>query len=114
MPYSRNWHNNVNQLYFNLKINSFRKGGGEIHIQEFSGGLAVKGSGNVTSMALVKAVVRVQSLAQELMHATGTAKKKKIIIIIIIIKHRFTHGALVIPFFLQPHLWHTGSSRARG
>ena len=38
---------------------------------EFPGGLAVKGSSVVT------AVVQVQSLGQELPHATGTTKKKK-------------------------------------
>ena len=38
----------------------------------------VKGSSIFTAEAQVAAVVRVQSLAQELLHATGVAKGKKI------------------------------------
>ena len=36
----------------------------------------VKGSSFITAVAWVTAVVQVQSLAQELPHAMGTAKKK--------------------------------------
>ena len=44
---------------------------------EFPGGLAVKGSGVVTALAQVIAVVRVQPLAQKLLHAGGEDQKKK-------------------------------------
>ena len=44
---------------------------------EFPGGLAVKGSGVVTALAQVIAVVWVQPLAQELLHAGGEDKKKR-------------------------------------
>ena len=40
-------------------------------------GLAIKGSGTVTAMAQVTAVIWVRSLAQDLPHAAGTAKEKK-------------------------------------
>ena len=45
--------------------------------QEFPGGPVVKGSGIVTAMAQVAAVVPVGSLAWELLHTVGAAKKKK-------------------------------------
>ena len=41
------------------------------YLWEFPGGLAYKGSGIVT------AVVRVQSLTQEILHAAGVAKNKQ-------------------------------------
>ena len=44
---------------------------------EFSGGTAGYGSIIVTAVARVTAVVWVCSLAQELPHAVGMAKKKK-------------------------------------
>ena len=45
--------------------------------QEFPGGLEVKGSGYIPGVAQVPAVVQVQSLAWELLHAVGTAKTNK-------------------------------------
>ena len=45
-----------------------------MHLKMFPGGLAVKGSGVVTAGARVAAVVWVQSMARELLHATGAAK----------------------------------------
>ena len=42
---------------------------------EFPGGLVVKGSGVVTAVAWAAAVARVRSLARELLHAAGVAKK---------------------------------------
>ena len=44
-------------------------------IREFPGGSAGSGSDIVTAVALVTALVWVRSLAQELLHAVGTAKK---------------------------------------
>ena len=46
-------------------------------LKEFPGGVAVKGSNIVTAVAQVTAVVQVQSLGWELLHALSTAKKKK-------------------------------------
>ena len=46
---------------------------------EFLGGLVDQGPDLVTALALVTAVVRVQSLFQELANAIGTAKKKSFI-----------------------------------
>ena len=46
------------------------------HKMEFPGGSMAKGLGIVTVVAWVTAVTRVQSLAQELLHALGTAKKQ--------------------------------------
>ena len=43
----------------------------------FPHGSASWGSGVVTAVALVTAVVQVQFLAQELPHVVGTARKKK-------------------------------------
>ena len=45
--------------------------------REFPGGLVGKGSSIVTAAARVAAVALVGSLAQELLHAAGIAKKKK-------------------------------------
>ena len=42
--------------------------------EEFSRGTVGKGSSNVIAVAQVTTVVQVQSLAQELPHATGVAK----------------------------------------
>ena len=42
-------------------------------LEEFPGGVAVKAQG----LGIVTAVAKVQSLAQELLHAMGVAKKKK-------------------------------------
>ena len=44
---------------------------------EFPYGSSSKGSGVVTAVALVTAVVWIQSLVQELPHATSKKKKKK-------------------------------------
>ena len=44
---------------------------------EFPYGLAVKRFEVVTTVVLVTAMARVQSLTQELLHAAGVAKKKK-------------------------------------
>lgn len=44
---------------------------------EFPCGTAGEGSSLVTAMAQAAAVAQVASLAQELLHAKGTAKKKK-------------------------------------
>ena len=44
---------------------------------EFSDGTANLGPGIVTAVGQVAAKVQVQSLAQEIPHAGGTAKKKK-------------------------------------
>ena len=44
---------------------------------EFPGGLAVKGSGVVTALAQVIAVVWVQPLAQKLLHEKREEKKKR-------------------------------------
>ena len=44
---------------------------------ESPGGSAGSGSGIVSAVALVAAVVRVQSLAWEHSHAVGVAKKRK-------------------------------------
>ena len=43
---------------------------------DFPGGLAVKGSRDSTAVAQVMAVMGVQSLAREPLHAMGSAKKK--------------------------------------
>ena len=47
-------------------------------VLEFPGGLAMKGSSIFTAVAQVTAEVWVQSLAWELLHAVGVAKKKKL------------------------------------
>lgn len=44
---------------------------------EFPGGSVGYGSGIVTAVALAAAVVHIQSLAQEILHATGMAKKNE-------------------------------------
>ena len=44
-------------------------------VLEFPGGSADEGFGTITIMAQVTAVAQVQSLAQELLHAVGIAKK---------------------------------------
>ena len=44
-------------------------------MKEFPGDLAVKGSGTVTPKAQDRSLAQDQSLAQELLHATRTAKK---------------------------------------
>ena len=49
----------------------------ETYILEFPGGAVGQGSGVVTTVAQVTAMVRVRSLARELLHAAGTARKKK-------------------------------------
>ena len=46
-------------------------------MREFPCGSAGEGSGIVIAMALVTAVTRVQSLAQELLNVWGVAKNKK-------------------------------------
>ena len=48
-----------------------------LEIQEFSGGLAVKGFSIVTAVGQVTEVACVQSLAWELLYVEGMAKKKK-------------------------------------
>ena len=46
-------------------------------MQEFSCGTAGKGPSIVTAAAWVTAVAQVQSMVQELLHATDTTNKKK-------------------------------------
>ena len=46
-------------------------------VQEFCSGTAGSGSSIVTSVTWVATVVHIGSLAQELPHAVGVAKKKK-------------------------------------
>ena len=60
--------------YFCIKKPSLKK-----HRGEFPGDSAGQGSGDVTAVTLVTAVLQVQlSLAKELPHAMGMAIKKKI------------------------------------
>ena len=48
-----------------------------LYMLEFPSGLVVKGSGVVTAVARVAAVVQLPSLAQELLHSLAQPKKKK-------------------------------------
>ena len=48
-----------------------------IWVKEFCGGIAGYGSGIVTAVAQIAAAAWVHTLAQEIPHAAGVAKKKK-------------------------------------